>query len=136
YAYVTDITDEKNRAKGMGLVGAAFGLGLIFGPAIGGLLSQWGYSTPMFFGAGLSLLNFVFAYFFLKEPALSAEARAAHRHKRFDLASIREVLKPLRTRHSITVFFWLTFAVTQMEVTFALYMADQYSYNARQAGML
>ncbi len=51
----------------MGLVGAAFGLGFIFGPAIGGFLSHWGYSAPAFFAATLSLANFSAALFFLPE---------------------------------------------------------------------
>src|ERR1051326_1519151 len=59
YAYITDITDESNRAKGMGLIGAAFGLGFIFGPAVGGLLSTHGYSMPMFAAAGLAAFNLV-----------------------------------------------------------------------------
>ena len=53
-AYITDVTDEKNRAKGLGLIGAAFGMGFILGPAIGGLLSSWGYPVPAFAAALLS----------------------------------------------------------------------------------
>jgi DHA1 family tetracycline resistance protein-like MFS transporter len=53
-AYVTDITDEKNRAKGLGMIGAAFGLGFIVGPAIGGTLANWGTVTSLFAGVGLS----------------------------------------------------------------------------------
>ncbi len=49
-AYITDVTDESNRAKGLGLVGAAFGLGFILGPATGGLLSQFGYASACFCG--------------------------------------------------------------------------------------
>src|ERR1700722_13367098 len=63
YAYIADVTTDENRAKGMGMIGAAFGLGFIFGPAIGGILSRYGYSAPMFFGAGLAVINLVFAYF-------------------------------------------------------------------------
>src|ERR1051325_7494327 len=48
-----DITTKENRAKGMGMIGAAFGLGFIFGPAIGGILSQWGIHVPFFFAASL-----------------------------------------------------------------------------------
>ena len=48
-AYISDVTTPENRAKGMGLVGAAFGLGFIFGPAIGGILSQYGYPIPIYF---------------------------------------------------------------------------------------
>src|SRR5678815_1375106 len=54
-AYIADVTTEENRAKGMGLIGAAFGLGFIFGPAIGGILSRWGIHVPFFFAAGLCL---------------------------------------------------------------------------------
>src|SRR5262249_12657063 len=56
-AYVADVTTHENRARGMGLVGAAFGLGFIFGPAIGGFLSRYGYQMPSFFAAALSLGN-------------------------------------------------------------------------------
>ena len=66
-AFIADSTTPENRARGMGLVGAAFGLGFIFGPAIGGFLSHWGYSAPAFFAATLSLANFSAALFFLPE---------------------------------------------------------------------
>jgi len=58
-AYITDITDEKDRAKRLGMIGAAFGIGFIIGPALGGLLSTWGYGIPAYAAAGLSLLNFL-----------------------------------------------------------------------------
>ncbi len=53
-AYITDVTDEQSRAKGLGMIGAAFGLGFIVGPALGGLLSNWAPATSLFAGAGLS----------------------------------------------------------------------------------
>src|SRR5262249_38254150 len=58
-AYIADITTKENRAKGMGLIGAAFGLGFIFGPAIGGILSQWDIHVPYFFDASLCFANAV-----------------------------------------------------------------------------
>jgi DHA1 family tetracycline resistance protein-like MFS transporter len=64
-AYITDVTDEANRAKSLGLVGAAFGLGFILGPAVGGVLSQWGYSIPAFAAALISGLNLLAIYLFL-----------------------------------------------------------------------
>src|SRR5882762_850525 len=48
-AYIADVTTKENRAKGMGLIGAAFGLGFVFGPAIGGILSRWGVNVPFMF---------------------------------------------------------------------------------------
>src|SRR3954464_7774343 len=56
-AYIADVTTEENRAKGMGLISAAFGLGFTFGPAIGGLLSKWGISVPFIFAGCLALGN-------------------------------------------------------------------------------
>ena len=56
-AYITDITDEQNRARGLGMIGAAFGLGFIIGPAAGGALSQWGYSIPAFVAAAVSIIE-------------------------------------------------------------------------------
>lgn len=135
-AYVVDVTSEEDRAKGMGMIGAAFGLGFIFGPAIGGVLSRYGYSTPMFAGAGLAFLNLIFAFFKLEEPPLTEEARAAHRTKRFDLKNIRNVLSEPRTRLAIGLFFLLTFAVTQMEVTFAIYLKALFGLDAQHAGEL
>ncbi len=66
-AYITDVTDEKNRARGLGMIGAAFGLGFIIGPAVGGLLSQWGYAVPSFTAAGLSLISLVLVALWLPE---------------------------------------------------------------------
>jgi DHA1 family tetracycline resistance protein-like MFS transporter len=66
-AYIADITTKENRAKGMGLVGAAFGLGFIFGPAIGGILSRWGTHVPFFFAGGLCFANAILLYFTLPQ---------------------------------------------------------------------
>src|ERR671927_1729347 len=66
-AYVADVTTKEDRAKGMGLIGAAFGLGFIFGPAIGGILSRWGIHVPFFFAAALCFANAMLLYFTLPE---------------------------------------------------------------------
>src|SRR5438094_612151 len=58
-AYIADITSKEDRAKGMGLIGAAFGLGFVFGPAIGGVLSRWGVEVPFLFAASLFAIPFV-----------------------------------------------------------------------------
>jgi DHA1 family multidrug resistance protein-like MFS transporter len=79
-AYVSDITDEKNRTQGMGFVGMSIGLGFIFGPAIGGLLSHFSLQIPFFIATGTSLLAFLFAYFILKE-SLPIHLRSKHHVK-------------------------------------------------------
>ncbi len=73
-AYVADVTTPQNRARGMGLIGAAFGVGFVVGPFVGGELSRFGANMPAFVAAGLSLVNIVWATFFLPE-SLQPQAR-------------------------------------------------------------
>lgn len=75
-AYISDVTDETNRARGLGLIGAAFGLGFIIGPAAGGLFSRAGYSIPAFVAAGVAALNLLNIYFFLPESLTLARRMA------------------------------------------------------------
>jgi DHA1 family tetracycline resistance protein-like MFS transporter len=71
-AYITDVTDTESRAKGLGLLGAAFGFGFIIGPAAGGLLSTWGYAVPAYVAAALATLNVIAVYLFLPESLTNA----------------------------------------------------------------
>ncbi|HSZ32325.1 MAG TPA: TCR/Tet family MFS transporter [Puia sp.] len=80
-AYIADISNAETRAKNFGLVGAAFGLGFIIGPAIGGLLTGWGIRAPFYAAATLSLLNWLYGYFVLPE-SLSKENRRRFEWKR------------------------------------------------------
>ena len=83
-AYIADVTTPENRAKGMGMVGAAFGLGFIFGPAIGGVLSRYGASTPMWCASALCLANFVAALILLPESRRGgADAKGLGRMEAF-----------------------------------------------------
>jgi DHA1 family tetracycline resistance protein-like MFS transporter len=66
-AYIADISNSENRAKNFGMIGAAFGLGFIIGPAIGGLLSGFGLRAPFYAAAILTLLNWLYGYFILPE---------------------------------------------------------------------
>jgi len=80
-AYIADISTPEKRAQNFGLVGAAFGLGFIIGPMIGGIFSQFGTRAPFLIAAGLSLLNWVYGYFILPE-SLPREQRRAFEWKR------------------------------------------------------
>jgi len=80
-AYIADISNEETRAKNFGMVGAAFGLGFIIGPAIGGLLAGWGIRAPFYAAAMLTLLNALYGYFILPE-SLSLENRRKFEWKR------------------------------------------------------
>lgn len=135
-AYIADVTDEKDRARGMGMIGAAFGLGFIFGPAIGGVLSRYGYGVPMFAAAALSAANIAFAWFQLQEPVADPAVRAAHQERRFDRSALRQTLGDSRTRAAVLLFFVVTVAFTQMEVTLALFVQARHGFGAQRTGWL
>jgi DHA1 family tetracycline resistance protein-like MFS transporter len=136
-AYIADVTDEKNRSKGLGLVGAAFGLGFIIGPVTGGFLSQWGYDVPSFAAAGLSAINLILVAAWLPE-SLSEEKRAAMPEKRpgFTFSALGAALKrPFSGSLLITRFFFgLAFAIFQ--TIFALYALKKFQLDARNTGFI
>ena len=80
-AYIADVSTPENRAQNFGLLGAAFGLGFIIGPSMGGLLAHYGIRVPFFVAAGFSLLNAAYGYFVLPE-SLSKENRRGFDWKR------------------------------------------------------
>ena len=121
-AYVSDVTTEENRAKGMGLIGAAFGIGFILGPALGGLLSIHGYSTPILFAAGLSALNVIYAWRRLGESRAGSHRTTLSVGKTLQMPSVR-------TLCFLNLLF--TLGVTQLEATFAFFMMDRFHYDAR-----
>lgn len=135
-AYIADITTAENRAKGMGLIGAAFGLGFIFGPAIGGILSRWGIQVPFFFAAGLCFANAALLYFTLPEtitPDHPARHRAAGGR---GLRQLIRSLKQPRLAFVLTIFFLFVVAFSIMTTSFSLYTMFRFGYDAQHTGYL
>jgi predicted MFS family arabinose efflux permease len=130
---VADLTTPENRAKGMGLVGAAFGLGFIFGPAIGGFLSRYGYAVPAYFASGLSLANFVAAWFLLPE-SLKPEHRAVERMGR--IAALRAALSRPHLPLLLVIGFLVVAAFSGYESTFALFAERTYGFTASSIGYI
>ncbi|MED4731135.1 MFS transporter [Aneurinibacillus migulanus] len=116
-AYVADVTTPENRGKGMGIIGAAVGLGFIFGPAIGGIFSKTSLSTPFFIAGTVSAITFLFVLFFLKE-SLPPEKRTVRtsgtkesRWKAFNgPTSVLYILQ-----------FFVSFSLAGLEATFAYF---------------
>jgi multidrug resistance protein len=135
-AYIADITTAENRAKGMGLIGAAFGLGFIFGPALGGILSQWGIHVPFVFAAILCFVNAALLYFTLPEtvtPDHPARNRAAGGR------SFRHVLnsfKQPRLAFVLVIYFLFIVAFSIMTTSFSLYTMFRFGYDATHTGYL
>jgi len=138
-AYITDVTDEKNRAKGMGMIGASFGLGFTLGPAIGGLLAgsdanSATLSRPAFAAALLSAIALVLAVTILKESLSPEHRRAARGPRRWALA--QEAFARPSLRHIIVLFFLTTTAFAGMESTFALWANSGFGWGPQQVGFL
>jgi len=122
-AYITDVTDEKNRARGLGIIGAAFGLGFIVGPAMGGFLSRFGYNVPALVAAGLSALNLLAVALWLPEslsPERRAEARK-HPGTRFSFRLLGEALQRPCVGPLLHISLLYSLAFTLFQSNFALY---------------
>lgn len=107
-AYIADVTTKEDRAKGMGLLGAAFGLGFILGPAIGGILSRWGIAVPFLFAAGLCFANALLLYFRLPEtvtPDHPARTSAAGGR---GLTQLFTALRQPRLGFVLAIYFFLS----------------------------
>jgi DHA1 family tetracycline resistance protein-like MFS transporter len=134
-AYIADVTSKRNRAKGMGLFGAAFGLGFIFGPAIAGVLSKYGVHVPFYVAAMLSLANAIALYFILPE-SLKKSARATVPAKTNRILELFESLKHKEFREINLVYFLLVTAFSIMTYAFVLYTAHRFEYTPEQNGYL
>ncbi len=122
-AYISDVTDEQNRAKGLGLLGAAFGLGFIIGPAAGGILSQWGYSVPAFTAAGVATLNFIAIYFLLPESLTAQRREEIDQRKRlpFTIKALIDVLRRPIVGPLLHVRFFYGLGFATFQGIFSLY---------------
>lgn len=132
------MTDEENRAKGLGLVGAAFGLGFIVGPAVGGLLSVFGYAVPAFLAAGLSAINLVAVTFLLPE-SLSQEDRramAARPRPSLSLRGLWNALNKPKVGPLFLVRFLYSLAFSTFTTIFPLYAQYRLNLNAQATGLV
>jgi DHA1 family tetracycline resistance protein-like MFS transporter len=107
-AYIADISTPEKRSQNFGLIGAAFGLGFIIGPIIGGVASKWGTNVPFLIAAGLTLLNVIYGYFILPE-SLSLENRRAFNWKRANPISSLKHLKKYPVVSGLIVSLLLLF---------------------------
>lgn len=135
-AYISDVTDQKNRAKALGLIGAAFGLGFIIGPAVGGALSVYGYAVPAFAAAALSAINLIAVFFWLPE-SLTDERRAAmvaQKKPAFTFAALWNALNRPRVGPLLHTRFFFGLAFATFQTIFSLYAMDRFGLTAQATG--
>ncbi|MFZ3228809.1 MAG: MFS transporter [Pseudobdellovibrio sp.] len=138
-AYISDITPTNERSKGMALIGAAFGLGFLFGPAIGGGLTIWAghlsadpafkSSFSAYWVAGLCLITFAFAFKYLKET-LNKDLIEKNKLSRFQALTKYFSIKTVGPL--IFIFFLSSFAMSTMEATLVLFMKDKFGWGLKE----
>lgn len=135
-AYIADITTKKDRSHGMGLIGAAFGLGFVFGPLIGGFLSKYGYEITGFGSAAFSFLAFLTTVFFLPESNIKSEVPDKTRRKILDIGGLKKVFTHPNVGMLIIFFFIQTFSMANIYGTFALIGNQHYHFTDLQNGYM
>jgi DHA1 family multidrug resistance protein-like MFS transporter len=134
-AYIGDSTPEKERGRGMGILGAAAGLGTVLGPALGGLLGQASLATPFFIAAGMSVLALVLAALFLPESLPAGQHRPARERKLIDLRAWgRAIWSPIGPWLALTALS--TGGLMIFYGTFGLYALEQYGFGPDKVGLV
>jgi DHA1 family tetracycline resistance protein-like MFS transporter len=143
-AYIADVTTAENRARGMGLFGAAFGLGFVVGPALGAGLADvgarvsgpaYGTSWPAFGAAAIAVVALVLVWRFLPEPRREQTAPKT-RFQMFSLRKLRAFAGHARLRELFVLMFWATFGFVMLEVTFVYLCTHRFGIGVRGTGVL
>jgi DHA1 family tetracycline resistance protein-like MFS transporter len=129
-AYIADVTSEQDRARAYGMLGAAFGLGFIVGPALGGLFSYISYTAPIWAAAAVTVAATVLAWLWLPETVHRAHAGGSA------WSALRDLTRrpQLRVLLAVDFIYWMAFAVYQ--TAFALFGARRFGFDASHTGYL
>lgn len=134
-AYIADISTEENRAKNFGLIGAAFGLGFVIGPALGGLLAGFGTRAPFYAAAFLCLLNCLYGYFVLPE-SLSKENRREFYWKRANPFGSLQLLKRYPAIGGLAFCFFLIYLAAQaVQGNWNFYTIHRFQWSEKMVGI-
>lgn len=134
YAYIADVTPPEKRAKAFGLMGAAFGIGFVVGPAIGGILGHYGPRLPFWVAGGFSLANFLYGLIVLPE-SLPPERRGAFSLKRANpVGSVALLRSDARLLWFGATHFLYYLAHASLPSVFVLYAGYRYGWDTQQVG--
>lgn len=134
-AYIADISTDENRAKNFGMIGAAFGLGFVIGPVLGGFLGHYGARVPFYVAAALCLLNFLYGYFVLPE-SLDKDKRRAFNWKRANPVGSLKFLGRHREISSLVVAMLLTYiGLNAVQSNWHFFTMYEFGWNERMVGI-
>jgi len=134
-AYIADISTPDKRAQNFGMIGAAFGIGFVIGPAIGGLLSDFGARTPFLVAAFFSMANFIYGFIVLKE-SLPLENRRAFEWKRSNPFGALQQLKRFKKLKYLFLVSFLTILTTMcVHSTWNFYSMEKFGWTTKEVGI-
>ncbi len=134
-AYIADISNNENRAQNFGMIGAAFGLGFIVGPVIGGLLGSLGARVPFFVAAALTFLNFLYGYFVLPE-SLSKDHRRTFDWKRANpIGSLRQLQKYPSLRGLVISYILIYLAAHAVQSNWSFFSIEKFGWSEKMIGI-
>jgi DHA1 family tetracycline resistance protein-like MFS transporter len=134
-AYIADVSTAETRAKNFGMIGAAFGLGFVIGPALGGLLAGWGVRAPFYAAAGLCLLNALYGYFVLPE-SLDKEHRRPFQWKRANpLGSLKFLQKTPGIGGLAICYFLIYLAAQAVQGNWSFFTIYRFSWSEKMVGI-
>ncbi|MGF7036711.1 DHA1 family multidrug resistance protein-like MFS transporter [Paenibacillus mucilaginosus] len=137
-AYVADITDEKNRGKGMGLLGAAMSLGFVIGPGIGGFLAEFGFRAPFYVSAGVGLVALLLSLVMLPETLSAAQRESAKNSTKKRESIFKQLGRSFNAPYFVLLLlvFSMTFGLANFEAIFPLFVDQKYGFTAREISIL
>lgn len=133
-AYIADISTHEDRAKNFGLIGAAFGLGFVLGPALGGLLAGWGLRAPFYAAAVLCFLNFLYGYFVLPESLKPEHRRPFSWLKANPVGSLIFFLKYKQIAGLILGFVFIYLAAHAVQSNWSYFTMYVFNWTEKQVG--
>lgn len=134
-AYIADISSPEKRSQNFGLIGAAFGLGFIIGPVIGGLLGEYGTRIPFFAAAALTLLNVLYGFFVLPESLKPENRRPFEWNRANPLGSLQQVKKFPAISSLVGVFFLVYLSSHATQSTWTYYTMEKFEWDSSMIGI-
>lgn len=134
-AYIADISTAENRAKNFGMIGAAFGLGFIIGPLLGGVFGEIGVRVPFYVAAGLAFTNFLYGYFILPESLAPEKRRAFSWARANPIGTLRELFNIQGIGYLLLAYFLLTLASHAVNSNWAYYTIYRFGWSEFMVGL-
>lgn len=134
-AYIADISEAKDRAKNFGMVGAAFGLGFIIGPTLGGVLGEFGTRVPFMVAAGITLVNWLYGYFMVPESLSAANKRSFSWRRANPIGTLKSISSNKVIVPLLISLFMIYIASHATQSNWSFYAKEKFAWTPLQIGL-